>query len=183
MSIWRHGFSPLAPAPVALLALSFSLAFMAAVNMALATPLTEQQCEVLRERLAELDNDGMADYVARGPEFAAQAGTGAGSRRGAAEVAAYLELVASIRFRCVGKKGENGFARQVPLPVRNSRRLRRAGAEAKKTKKRSGAGGKRLRAKPSPPLRRGLVPLPGGINYDPLAVGAVGGDSSKKPKR
>ena len=101
-------------------------------QLALAAPLTPEQCTGLRQLRHELESRGVGTKVVKGAKWAAENL----NAEQLSEVGAFLKLGEEIRFRCgkstIGKKKASALHVNIPLPVRNSRRLLKQKAEKAK---------------------------------------------------
>ncbi len=92
-------------------------------QLALAAPLTSEQCTGLRQLRHELETRGVEAKITKGAKWAAENL----NAEQLSEVGAFLKLGEEIRFRCgrstIGKKKQSALHVNIPLPVRNSRRL------------------------------------------------------------
>ncbi len=92
-------------------------------QLALAAPLSSEQCTGLRQLRHELETRGVGTKVTKGAKWAADNL----SAEQLSEVGAFLKLGEEIRFRCgrstIDKKKQTALHANIPLPVRNSRRL------------------------------------------------------------
>jgi len=91
-----------------------------------ARTLTGQECEALRQQRKELVSKGVGRFLEKGAQWAVQNL----DEPQLGEVGDFLQLMEKIRFRCKGskldKKNKFGLHANVPLPVRNSRRVKKA---------------------------------------------------------
>ena len=94
-----------------------------------AATLDGKACDGLRQQRQELVKAGMGKTLEKGAQWASQNL----DERQLGEVGTFLQLMEQIRFRCKGskrdKKSKFGLAGNVPLPVRNSRRVKKAKAD------------------------------------------------------
>ncbi|MCF6198803.1 MAG: hypothetical protein L3J67_05305 [Hyphomicrobiaceae bacterium] len=101
------------------------------MGMAQAGTLAGQECEALREQRKELASKGVGRSLEKGAQWAAQNL----DESQLIEVGDFLQLMEKIRFRCKGtkrdKKSKFSLLGNVPLPVRNSRRVQKAKEAAK----------------------------------------------------
>ena len=94
------------------------------VPSARAEMLAPETCNALREQRREFVSRGVGDRLKKGAEWASlnldQEQIG--------EVAAFLQIIEKIRFRCPASKADAksrfGLLGNIPLPVRNSRRVK-----------------------------------------------------------
>ncbi|MCP4935924.1 MAG: hypothetical protein GY927_17365 [bacterium] len=101
-------------------------------QLALSAPFTSEQCTGLRQLRHELETRGVGTKVAKGAQWAAENL----NAEQLSEIGAFLKLGEEIRFRCgkstIGKKRQSALHVNIPLPVRNSRRLLKEKAEKTK---------------------------------------------------
>ena len=89
-----------------------------------AKPLSSEECALLREQKQQFEAKGMAKTISRGAKWASENL----DAQKISEVGEFLSVVEKISFRCNSvakkkKKSKTGGLGNVPLPVRNSRRV------------------------------------------------------------
>ena len=99
--------------------------------IAVAKPMTKEQCTGLRQLKHELETRGVAKTVQKGAKW----GAANLSAAQLSEVGAFLKLGEEIRFRCgnsaVRSKKQTARKLKIALPVRNPRRLLQEKAKKK----------------------------------------------------
>ncbi len=95
---------------------------------AMAGTLDQKECDALRQQRQQLASKGVGQTLEKGAQWAAENL----DERQLGEVGDFLQLMEKIRFQCKGSKkdaqSKYGLQGNVPLPVRNSRRVKKARA-------------------------------------------------------
>ncbi len=120
------------------------------VPIASAAPFTPEQCTGLRQLRQELEGRGVGATVTKGAKWAAENLNAAQL----GEVGAFLKLGEEIRFRCgkstIGKQKQPALNVNIPLPARNSRRVRKDKADKAKRASTAAAASAKIGPEMSP---------------------------------